>query len=115
MRQFARFARFACTGLDFDWGVGTSSRLPPASLSRPVSWLGPRTFTYSAGSSSSSSSSRISLSQFVIDIFLSVATRSEAHQELNAYRRKQDTALVIRGESLEVRILYNVFIYIYLS
>ena len=48
-------------------------------------------------------------------IFLSVATRSEAHQELNAYRRKQDTALVIRGESLEVRILYNVFIYIYLS
>ena len=37
-----------------------------------------------------------------IHIFKEVATRSEAHQELNAYRRKQDTALVIRGDSLEV-------------
>jgi len=41
-----------------------------------------------------------------IHIFRSVATRSEAHQELNAYRRKQDTALVIRGESLEVCLEY---------
>jgi phospholipid-translocating ATPase len=41
-----------------------------------------------------------------IHIFKEVATRSEAHQELNAYRRKQDTALVIRGDSLEVCLEY---------
>merc|ERR1711963_450366 len=41
-----------------------------------------------------------------IHIFKEVATRSEAHQELNAYRRKQDTALVIRGDSLEVCLQY---------
>ena len=41
-----------------------------------------------------------------IHIFKEVATRSEAHQELNSYRRKQDTALVIRGDSLEVCLQY---------
>jgi len=41
-----------------------------------------------------------------IHIFKSVSTRSEAHQELNAFRRKQDTALVIRGDSLEVCLEY---------
>jgi phospholipid-translocating ATPase len=41
-----------------------------------------------------------------IHIFKSVSNRSEAHQELNAFRRKQDTALVIRGDSLEVCLEY---------
>lgn len=41
-----------------------------------------------------------------IHIFKSVANRSEAHQELNAFRRKQDTALVIKGDSLEVCLDY---------
>merc|ERR1719431_1521151 len=41
-----------------------------------------------------------------IHIFKSVANRSEAHQELNAFRRKQDTALVIQGSSLEVCLEY---------
>ena len=35
-----------------------------------------------------------------------MTSRSEAHQELNAFRRKQDTALVIRGDSLEVCLEY---------
>ena len=38
--------------------------------------------------------------------FQEVTSRSEAHQELNAFRRKQDTALVIRGDSLEVCLEY---------
>jgi len=41
-----------------------------------------------------------------IHVFKSVSTRSEAHQELNVFRRKQDTALVIRGDSLEVCLEY---------
>ena len=41
-----------------------------------------------------------------IHIFKNVSSRSEAHQELNAFRRKQDTALVIRGDSLEVCLEY---------
>jgi len=41
-----------------------------------------------------------------IHIFRNVTTRGEAHQELNAFRRKQDTALVIKGESLEVCLEY---------
>ena len=41
-----------------------------------------------------------------IHTFKEVATRSEAHQELNAFRRKQDTALVIQGDSLEVCLEY---------
>lgn len=34
---------------------------------------------------------------------LKVTTRGEAHLELNAFRRKHDCALVISGDSLEVR------------
>eukprot|EP00088_Acartia_fossae_P009469 TRINITY_DN1459_c0_g1_i2.p1 TRINITY_DN1459_c0_g1~~TRINITY_DN1459_c0_g1_i2.p1 ORF type:complete len:559 (+),score=147.38 TRINITY_DN1459_c0_g1_i2:158-1678(+) len=41
-----------------------------------------------------------------IHIFKNVTSRSEAHQELNAFRRKQDTALVIQGNSLEVCLEY---------
>ena len=41
-----------------------------------------------------------------IHIFKNVAGRIEAHQELNAFRRKQDTALVINGKSLEVCLDY---------
>lgn len=39
-----------------------------------------------------------------IHVFKGVTSRSEAHQELNAFRRKQDAALVIKGDSLEVTI-----------
>ena len=41
-----------------------------------------------------------------IHVFKPVSNRSEAHQELNAFRRKQDTALVIKGDSLEVCLEY---------
>ena len=41
-----------------------------------------------------------------IHIFKAVTSRSEAHQELNAFRRKQDNALVIKGDSLEVCLEY---------
>lgn len=34
---------------------------------------------------------------------LQVTNRGEAHLELNAFRRKHDCALVISGDSLEVR------------
>uniref|UniRef100_A0A8C2CD35 Phospholipid-transporting ATPase n=1 Tax=Cyprinus carpio TaxID=7962 RepID=A0A8C2CD35_CYPCA len=37
---------------------------------------------------------------------LQVTTRSEAHLELNAFRRKHDCALVISGDSLEVCLKY---------
>lgn len=35
-----------------------------------------------------------------------VVTRTDAHLELNAFRRKQDCALVISGESLEICLSY---------
>uniref|UniRef100_A0A8C0V9F1 Phospholipid-transporting ATPase n=1 Tax=Cyanistes caeruleus TaxID=156563 RepID=A0A8C0V9F1_CYACU len=41
-----------------------------------------------------------------IHIFRPVATRGEAHLELNAFRRKHDCALVISGDSLEVCLKY---------
>ena len=41
-----------------------------------------------------------------IHVFKNVTNRSEALHELNAFRRKQDTALVIRGDSLEVCLEY---------
>ncbi|KAJ8949373.1 hypothetical protein NQ314_008233 [Rhamnusium bicolor] len=41
-----------------------------------------------------------------LHIFKKVVTRTDAHLELNAYRRKQDCALVISGESLEVCLSY---------
>jgi phospholipid-translocating ATPase len=37
-------------------------------------------------------------------VFRTVTNRAEAHQELNSFRRKQDAALVIKGDSLEVII-----------
>ena len=37
-----------------------------------------------------------------IHVFKNVTNRGEAHQEMNSFRRKQDTALVIKGDSLEV-------------
>ena len=36
--------------------------------------------------------------------FVEVTSRGEAHLELNAFRRKHDCALVISGDSLEVRL-----------
>ncbi|XP_072267653.1 probable phospholipid-transporting ATPase IIB isoform X2 [Pyxicephalus adspersus] len=41
-----------------------------------------------------------------IHIFRPVNNRSEAHLELNAFRRKHDCALVIAGDSLEVCLKY---------
>ena len=41
-----------------------------------------------------------------IHVFKNVTNRGEAHHELNSFRRKQDTALVIRGDSLEVCLEY---------
>jgi phospholipid-translocating ATPase len=38
-------------------------------------------------------------------IFNPVHTRTEAHQQLNAFRKKQDCALVITGDSLEVYLI----------
>ncbi|KAM5304023.1 putative phospholipid-transporting ATPase IIB isoform 3-T3 [Glossophaga mutica] len=41
-----------------------------------------------------------------IHVFRPVASREEAHLELNAFRRKHDCALVISGDSLEVCLRY---------
>ncbi|XP_063921880.1 probable phospholipid-transporting ATPase IIB isoform X1 [Zophobas morio] len=41
-----------------------------------------------------------------LHILKKVVTRTDAHLELNAFRRKQDCALVISGESLEVCLSY---------
>uniref|UniRef100_A0A8C0W6Z7 Phospholipid-transporting ATPase n=1 Tax=Castor canadensis TaxID=51338 RepID=A0A8C0W6Z7_CASCN len=41
-----------------------------------------------------------------IHVFRPVASRGEAHLELNAFRRKHDCALVISGDSLEVCLKY---------
>ena len=49
-----------------------------------------------------------------IHVFKSVTSRSEAHQELNAFRRKQDTALVIKGDALEICLDYYEMHYEYL-
>ena len=38
-----------------------------------------------------------------IHVFSAVGGRTEAHLELNAFRRKTDCALIIRGDSLDVR------------
>ncbi|XP_050504086.1 probable phospholipid-transporting ATPase IIB isoform X1 [Diabrotica virgifera virgifera] len=51
------------------------------------------------------SSSLVSRTQG-LHILKKVVTRSDAHLELNAFRRKQDCALVISGESLEVCLSY---------
>ncbi|XP_043462367.1 probable phospholipid-transporting ATPase IIA isoform X2 [Leptopilina heterotoma] len=41
-----------------------------------------------------------------LHIFKSVVTRTDAHLELNTFRKKQDCALIISGESLEVCLQY---------
>ena len=51
-------------------------------------------------------SSRLVSKTQAIHIFNSVTNRMEAHNEMNAFRRKQDTALVIKGDSLEVCLEY---------
>ncbi len=51
-------------------------------------------------------SSRLVSKTQPIQVFKTVTTRAEAHQELNAFRRKQDAALVIKGESLDVCLEY---------
>ena len=47
------------------------------------------------------SSKLVSKTQQVF-VFKQVFTRTEAHAELNAFRKRNDAALVIRGDSLEV-------------
>lgn len=39
---------------------------------------------------------------FYIDFLSQISNRSEAHLELNSLRRKNDCALIIKGDSLEV-------------
>ncbi|KAG8278689.1 ATP synthase subunit 9 [Homalodisca vitripennis] len=39
-------------------------------------------------------------------VFAPVVTRTDAHQQLNSFRKKQDCALVITGDSLEVCLQY---------
>ncbi|XP_063217955.1 probable phospholipid-transporting ATPase IIB isoform X2 [Bacillus rossius redtenbacheri] len=41
-----------------------------------------------------------------LHVFKSVVTRTDAHLELNMFRKKQDCALVISGDSLEVCLQY---------
>ncbi|XP_049763224.1 probable phospholipid-transporting ATPase IIA isoform X1 [Schistocerca cancellata] len=41
-----------------------------------------------------------------LHVFKSVMTRTDAHLELNTFRKKQDCALVISGDSLEVCLQY---------
>ncbi|XP_059477594.1 probable phospholipid-transporting ATPase IIB isoform X2 [Neocloeon triangulifer] len=41
-----------------------------------------------------------------LHVFRNVTNRTEAHLELNAFRKKQDSALVISGDSLEVCLQY---------
>jgi hypothetical protein len=45
-----------------------------------------------------------------LHVFKSVVTRTDAHLEINTFRKKQDCALVISGDSLEV----SEYAYIYL-
>jgi len=41
-----------------------------------------------------------------IHVFGTTTSRTDTHQELNAFRRKTDSALIIRGESLELCLQY---------
>lgn len=56
-----------------------------------------------------------------IHVFGNATSRADTHQELNAFRRKTDCALVIRGESLELclkvchQLLYFCFLKIVLK
>ena len=51
-------------------------------------------------------SSKLVAKSQTVHVFKPVTSRAEAHQELNAFRRKQDAALIIKGESLEVCLEY---------
>lgn len=51
-------------------------------------------------------SSRLVSRTQAIHVFKDVTNRGEAHHEMNSFRRKQDTALVIKGHSLEVCLEY---------
>eukprot|EP00058_Branchiostoma_floridae_P019178 XP_002604667.1 hypothetical protein BRAFLDRAFT_94829 [Branchiostoma floridae] len=51
-------------------------------------------------------SSRLVSRTQTIHVFKQVSNRAEAHLELNAFRRKNDSALVIRGDSMEVCLKY---------
>ena len=63
------------------------------------------------------SSRLVSRSQSIFT-FKTVKTRAEAHEELNAFRRRSDTALIITGSSLDVSYYYQLIIslinYIYM-
>lgn len=39
-----------------------------------------------------------------VHVFQTVTSRTEAHLELNSFRRKNDSVLIIKGDSLEVSI-----------
>ena len=47
-----------------------------------------------------------------LHVFKSVVTRTDAHLELNTFRKKQDCALVISGDSLEVSIRVSRSLYV---
>ncbi|XP_074644613.1 putative phospholipid-transporting ATPase IIB isoform X2 [Tubulanus polymorphus] len=51
-------------------------------------------------------SSRLVSKMQGIHTFKTVTNRNEAHSELNSFRRKQDCALVVTGESLDVCLKY---------
>ncbi|XP_033225307.1 probable phospholipid-transporting ATPase IIA isoform X2 [Belonocnema kinseyi] len=51
-------------------------------------------------------SSRLVARSQSLHIFKSVVTRTDAHLELNTFRKKQDCALIISGDSLEVCMKY---------
>ncbi|XP_037068803.1 probable phospholipid-transporting ATPase IIB [Pollicipes pollicipes] len=41
-----------------------------------------------------------------LHLFPAITSRAEAHQELNAFRRKNDSALVIKGDAMEICLRY---------
>lgn len=41
-----------------------------------------------------------------------VTNRTDAHEQLNNFLKKEDCALIISGDSLEVRISYSFFLFI---
>ena len=45
--------------------------------------------------------------------FKPVATRTETHNELNAFRRKNDCALVVQGETMETILKVRVWLQLY--
>lgn len=47
-------------------------------------------------------SSRLVSKMQEVHVFDTVTDRTEAHEEMNSFRKKNDAALVISGDSLEV-------------